>query len=226
MKNILVPTDFSAQAENALKVAAQLAKNHDCDIYLLHMLELPLHKVDAISSYNDLPEAMYFMKLAHKQFEELMAKDYLKGIKLHEAVEFKEIFKGVFHACEKFKTDLIVMGSHGASGLREMIIGSNAEKVVRTSNTPVLIVKNEYEVFEVNHFVFASNFKKENHVAYTNAVKFAKLFNAKIHLLIIITASSFMTTKDAKSRIIDFVNISDFKNYTINNYNYKLINLS
>jgi len=219
MKNILVPTDFSTQAENALKVAAQLAKNHDCNIYLLHMLELPLHKVDALSSYKDLPEAMYFMKLAHKQFEELMAKDYLKDIKLHEAIEFKEVFKGVFHACEKFQIDLIVMGSHGVSGLREMIIGSNAEKVVRTSNTPVLIIKNEYEQFEINHFVFASDFKKENQIAYSNAVKFAKLFNAKIHLLIINTASSFMTTKDAKSRIMDFAKLSDFENYTINIYN-------
>jgi nucleotide-binding universal stress UspA family protein len=219
MKNILVPTDFSSQAENALKVAAQLAKNHGCDIYLLHMLELPLHKVDAISSYNDLPEAMYFMKLAHKQFEELMTKDYLEDIKLHEAIEFKEVFKGVFHACQKFEIDLIVMGSHGASGLKEMIIGSNAEKVVRTSNTPVLIIKKEYEQFEINHFVFASDFKIENQIAYTNAVKFAKLFNAKIHLLIINTASSFMTTKDAKSRIMDFVKIFDFKNYSINIYN-------
>lgn len=219
MKNILVPTDFSIQAENALKVASQLAQKYNCEIHLLHMLELPLHKVDAISSYNDLPEAVYFMKLAHKQFEELMAKDYLKDIKLHEAIEFKEVFKGVFHACEKFNIDLIVMGSHGVSGLREMIIGSNAEKVVRTSNTPVLIIKKEYEQFEINNFVFASDFKKKNKIAYTNAVKFAKLLNAKMHLLFINTASSFMTTRDAQSRITDFVKISDFENYSINIYN-------
>ncbi|NRA92372.1 MAG: universal stress protein, partial [Psychroserpens sp.] len=41
MKKILVPTDFSQEAENALKVAAQLAKKHDSEIYLLHMLEIP-----------------------------------------------------------------------------------------------------------------------------------------------------------------------------------------
>ncbi len=101
MKKILVPTDFSNQAENALKVAAQLAKKHKCEIYLLHILEIPLHKVDALSSYNNLPEAIYFMKLAHKQFEELKEKDYLKNLKVHEHVEFHEIFKGVFHQCAK-----------------------------------------------------------------------------------------------------------------------------
>ena len=77
MKRILVPTDFSAQAENALRVAAQLAKKYRCEIYLLHILEMPMQKVDPLTSYNNLPEAIYFMKLAHKQFEELKAKEYL-----------------------------------------------------------------------------------------------------------------------------------------------------
>lgn len=59
MKKILVPTDFSEQAENALKVAAQLAKAHKAEIYLLHILEIPLHEVDAMNSQSDLPEAVF-----------------------------------------------------------------------------------------------------------------------------------------------------------------------
>ena len=69
MKNILVPTDFSAQADYSLHVAAQLAKKHGCEIYLLHMLELPLNEVDALSSHSELPEAMFYMKLARKRFD-------------------------------------------------------------------------------------------------------------------------------------------------------------
>ncbi|MBT8274439.1 MAG: universal stress protein, partial [Bacteroidia bacterium] len=69
MKKILVPTDFSEQAENALHVAAQLARKHDAEIYLLHLLELPLYQVDALSTHSDLPEAVFFMKLAHKRFK-------------------------------------------------------------------------------------------------------------------------------------------------------------
>ena len=52
MKNILVPTDFSEQAENALKVAAQFAKTYNADIYLLHMLELPMQLIDPTSNNN------------------------------------------------------------------------------------------------------------------------------------------------------------------------------
>ena len=63
---------------------------------------------------------------------------------------------------DEFGIDLIVMGSHGASGLKEMFVGSNAEKVVRTSDVPVLVIKNEHRSFNVSDFVFASDFKNDN----------------------------------------------------------------
>lgn len=219
MKRILVPTDFSNQAENALKVAAQLAKKHNCEIYLLHILEIPLHKVDALSSYNNLPEAVYFMKLAHKQFEDIKANNYLKGLTIHEHVDFHEIFKGVFQVCKKHDIDLVVMGSNGVSGLREMLIGSNTEKVVRTSETPVLVIKNEHKKFKVKDFVFASNFNDENKVSYKKAIKFAEVLNAKIHLLMVNTPSKFITSAKANSRMKQFADGFNFSKFTCNIYN-------
>jgi nucleotide-binding universal stress UspA family protein len=219
MKKILVPTDFSTQAENALKVAAQLAKKHKCEIYLLHVLEIPLHKVDALSTYNNLPEAVYFMKLAHKQFEELKGKDYLKKLKVHEHVEFQEIFKGIFHQCEKHNIDLVIMGSNGANGLKEMLIGSNTEKVVRTSEAPVMVVKTEHKSFKTDHFVFASDFKDENKKPFEKAIEFANIFDSKIHLLMVNTPNNFITTEEAQSRMQNFVEVFKFSNYTLNVYN-------
>lgn len=205
MKKILVPTDFSSQSENALKVAAQLARKFNCEIYLLHMLEMPLQKVDPISTYSDLPEAVYFMKLAQQKFESLLEKDYLKDLIVHEAVDFHEIFKGVYKACKKFEIDLVVMGSHGASGFKELLIGSNTEKVVRTSEVPVLVIKKEHNVFNVEQFVFASDFKEESKVPFLKALKFAALFETEIHLLMVVTANKFVTTAEAKERIQGFL---------------------
>lgn len=219
MKKILVPTDFSPQAENALKVAAQLAKEHNCELYLLHILEVANHSVDPISSYNQLPEAMFFMKLAQKQFKELKAKDYLKGLIVHEHVEFQEIFKGIFHICKKNNIDLIVMGSNGASGLKEMLIGSNTEKVVRTSETPVLVIKNDQEVFKTKHFVFASDFKENCKHAFKNAITFANVLNSELHLLMVNTPNHFITSHDALKRIQHFIKDMDMPDYTINIYN-------
>ena len=219
MKKILVPTDFSKEAENALKVAAQLAKRYDCEIYLLHMLEIPFQEVDAMSSHSALPEAMFFMKLAHQRFEKVMASDYLEGLTVHETVKADSNFGNVIETCHELGVDMIVMGSHGASGFKEMFIGSNAEKVVRTSDIPVLVIKNEHANFTVNNFVFASDFKKDNKETYKQAVELAKAFDAKIHLLMVNTANNFSNTADSKKRIHNFIKDYPFDNYTLTVYN-------
>lgn len=219
MNRILVPTDFSQQAEQALKVAAQIAKKYNCEIYLLHVLEIPLHKVDAISSYSELPEALFFMKLAHQQFTELKTKDYLQGLVIHENVKFHEIFKGIFQVCKKHDIDLVIMGSNGATGFKEMLIGSNTEKVVRTSSTPVLVIKNEHKQFDINNFVFASDFKEESKTPYKKAIALAKILDAKVHLLLVNTPNNFITSSDSKHRMKTFAESFQFTNCTINTYN-------
>ncbi|WP_452223919.1 universal stress protein [Lacinutrix chionoecetis] len=218
MKKILVPTDFSKEAENAIKVAAQLCKKHHCELILLHMLDLPLSSIGD-SAPTDLPEAVYFMKLAHKEFEEVMNKDYLKDVTVTEMVDFHDIATGILETCKTEDVDLIVMGSHGASGLKEMFIGSNAEKIVRTAETPVLVIKNEHKDFNIEEFVFASDFENDNKETYKQAAKLAEAFDAKIHLLMVNTVSNFTTTASAKVKIHDFIAGTDFKNYTTNIYN-------
>ena len=219
MKKILVPTDFSEQAENALKVAVQLAKKYDSEIYLLHMLELPLQEMDVMNTPSALPEAMFFMKLAQQRFEAILAQDYLEGIKVHDIVKNYPSFGGIIDTCHEHKVDLIVMGSFGASGFKEMFIGSNAEKVVRTSDIPVLVIKNDHAEFSVDRFVFASDFKKDNKETYRQATDFAKSFGAKMYLLMVNTANNFLSTSEAKKRIHEFIKDYDFKDYTVHIYN-------
>lgn len=219
MKKILVPTDFSAQAEQALKVAAQLAKKHKSEIYLLHMLELPLNLVDQAKSGGSLPESIFFMKLAHKRFKEVLSADYLKGITVFETVLFQEAFDGIIEIANKNKVDLIIMGSHGASGFKEMFIGSNTEKVVRTSSIPVLVIKNDHSKFNTKNFVFATDFSKECKKPFKEAVKFATSVKAKIHLLYVNTATNFLTTTEAQELMNGFIEGMDVSNYTLNIFN-------
>ena len=154
IKNILVPTDFSEQAENALRVAADLAKKHNAAINLLHMVDLPMTLVDAVSgTQSELPEAIFFMKLAHQRFESMMSAPFLDGVTIKESAEFDGAFEGIMDYVNKYQSDIIVMGSHGDSGLHEFFIGSNAEKVVRNSKIPVLIIKNRHEHFEIKNFI-------------------------------------------------------------------------
>ena len=219
MKKILVPTDFSEQAENALKVAVQLAKKYGSEIYLLHMLELPVQEMDVMNTPSALPDAMFFMKLAQQRFEAVLAKDYLKGIKVHDIVKNFPSFSGIIDTCHEHDVNLIVMGSYGASGFKEMFVGSNAEKVVRTSTVPVLVIKNNHSEFSVDRFVFASDFKKDNKETYRQATEFAKSFDAKMYLLLVNTAEYFISTSEANKRVHEFIKDYDFKNYTVHIYN-------
>ncbi|MGC1633162.1 MAG: universal stress protein [Gelidibacter sp.] len=225
MKKILVPTDFSEQAENALKVAVQLAKKYDSEIYLLHMLELPMQDFDVMNTPSVLPEAMFFIKLAQQRFETMLAQDYLKGVKVHDIVKNYPSFSGIIDTCHEHDVDLIVMGSYGATGFKEMFVGSNAEKVVRTSDIPVLVIKSNHAEFSIDRFVFASDFKKDNKDTYRQAIEFAKAFGAKMYLLMVNTANNFISTSEANQRIHEFIKDYDFKDYSIHIYNDETIEI-
>ena len=219
MKKILVPTDFSKPAEYALKVASQLAKRNNSEIHMLHMIELPMHQIIATSNFSELPEAVFFMKIAHQKYEEALDKDYLDDLDLYENIKFNETPTGVANYCSENEIDLIVMGSHGTSGIKEMFIGSNTEKVVRTSKIPVLVIKNNYEEFKINDFVFASDFKKDGKETYRQAVDLAKALGSKLHLLLVNTAGNFITTSEAEEAMNEFVKDTSYKKRTINIYN-------
>lgn len=220
MKKILVPTDFSDHAEYALKVAAQIARKNGGEIFLLHMLELPSTAHDAIGRGADVPEILFFMKKAHERFNEVKAAPYLEGIPVTEAVQFEKAFDGIIGATNKHNIDLIVMGSHGASGFREMFIGSNTEKVVRTSKVPVLVIKREEQDFTPDNVVFASDFADEIKKPFAKVVDFANDYNAKLHLVFINTPNDFRSTHAAEKAMRNFVSGFNLKNgYTTNIYN-------
>ncbi|SDR67668.1 Nucleotide-binding universal stress protein, UspA family [Formosa sp. Hel1_31_208] len=219
MKKILVPTDFSLEAENALKVASQIARKHGSEIYLLHMLEIPLQEIDTVNSQADVPEVMFFMRMAHQKFEDIMNSEHLKGLTVHEIVKPDGSFNGISEICKEHGITMITMGSHGASGIKEMFVGSNAEKAVRNSEVPVLVIKNDHDDFSIDDIVFASDFKNDNKETYRQATEFATAFGAQLHLLMVNTASNFTTTKKANDRINEFIEDYSFKNFTITVYN-------
>ena len=80
MKQILVPTDFSEHAEDALKVAAQIAQKNNSEIIILHMLELPSQMNDAVLGGTSIPETMLFMKKANEMLDEISSKPNITNL--------------------------------------------------------------------------------------------------------------------------------------------------
>lgn len=219
MKRILIPTDFSKYSEEALKVAAQIARKHNSEIILLHMLELPIQANIAIGEGKNIPEIMFYKNKAISNLEKLMDSGYLKGINVSEAIEFKKVPEGILDASEKNNADLIVMGSHGTSGFDELLVGSNAEKVVRFSKIPVLVVKKEAKEFKARNFVFASDFSKETRKPFRKMIEFAKIFDSNLFLVMICTPNSFKTTYDAEKIMHGFIANFNIENYSSHIYN-------
>lgn len=231
MKRILVPTDFSEHAEHALKVAAQIARKNNSEIIILHMLELPQQTNDAIFGGVSIPETMLFMQKANEMLDKISQSSFLEGISVTEFVKMDKPIHGITQISKEQDIDLIVMGSHGSSGVEELLIGSNTEKVVRNSEIPVLVIKKDIPDFKVENIVFASDFTEETKKPFEKLLNFTKYFDAKIHLVSICTPNSFKPTHITEKAIEDFIkgfNLSNFSTHIYNDTNIEkgIINFS
>lgn len=171
MNTILVPVDFSEHSEHAMEVAAQLARKTDAEILAVHMLPIADAVLTKDDSQNFL-QAKFYMELARKRFSDFLNRPYLEGIKVTETVKNHKVFHEIGNLAQEEGADLIVMGSHGTSGISEIFVGSNTEKVVRTSTVPVLVIKKRRKEFNLEKAVFAFDFKLESLAAYKRAIGF------------------------------------------------------
>jgi nucleotide-binding universal stress UspA family protein len=219
MKKILIPTDFSKYADQAIEAGAQIAKKNNAEIVLIHMLELPGQTNDAITGETSIPAIMLFKKKADEILKSIKNRPYLKGIPIKEVVQLDNAYNGITTYANNNDIDLIVMGSHGSSGFEEIFIGTNTEKVVRLSNIPVLIIKNEVGELDIKKIVFASDFSKEIKKPFLELLKFAKIFNAKLKLVMICTPNSFKSTPVAEKIMKEFVTEFDMPDYSMEIYN-------
>ena len=220
MKKILVPIDFSKKSEYATKLAARIAKKHDSEITLLHFVELPSGVVDMGAGANfSIPSSMMYLRKVKEQILHFKNDFVPKKIPVKYSIRFQNPHEGILDYSKKMNANLIVMGSKGVSDFDEIIIGSNTEKVVRTSKTPVIVVKKDAKKFKLKNLVFASNFKEDNKESFKKFLAFAKKFKSKIHLLKVNTVGKFESTHVSKEKINDFIASFELPKHTINIYN-------
>ncbi|WP_370391394.1 universal stress protein [uncultured Winogradskyella sp.] len=182
MKRIIVPIDFSEHSEYALEAAANLAEKYGSELFVLHMLELS--NAILTSNGNSInEEAVFYLKLAEQKFEAFLDKPYLEGIKVTPIVKHFKVFSEVNDVANEYDANLIVMGSHGVSGVKEVLVGSNTEKVVRHSDIPVLVIKHNPILLDFENGVFASDFSDEAITPYINAKKTFEKLGVNMHLV-------------------------------------------
>ncbi len=201
MKKILVPIDFSKPSEYAAKMAAKIAKKTGASITLIHLIELPSEIVDIYyGSRFSIPESMLYLRKIKEKILDFKNSFFTEDMKVDYFIKLNNPFDGIKKYADKIDADLIIMGSKGHSKFEEIIIGSNTEKIVRSSKIPVIVVKRDSKKFSLKNLVFASNFKKDNKEVFIKFLDFANAFNSKIHLLRVNTPSKFESTVECKAK--------------------------
>lgn len=145
-KKILVPTDFSKFSDEALKQAYDIAKQYKAKIYLLHVIGVV--QTCAVDYCLDDQTIRALDEKSLKFSEDMMQKQIKKVFKAKDVEVVSDVKKGtpyeeILKEQQSKKMDLIVIASHGKTGLLSHLIGSVAEKVARGAKCPVMLVRNK-----------------------------------------------------------------------------------
>lgn len=225
MKKILVPTDFSDQATNALNFGTELAKMSGAELILLHVIEHPAGSSFSASGEvhaADPTEHVFILKLIEKiekDFESIKSQSVFDQVKVSSLIKVGSPFNTVSDLINTDDIDLIVMGTKGATGLQEVLVGSNAEKVVRHAGCAVITLKNEAQTGAIKNIAFATNLSDGQESMIYNLMELQKILGATIHLVKINTPNNFQRDKHTRAQMQGFVKKYNLENYTLNIYN-------
>jgi universal stress protein A len=145
-KTILVPHDFSASANHASALARDVAKVHGARLVLLHVVELPYQVTPdtvIMPDANGAPVNIrdYAVTTAEQHLTDLVARLGKDGVAASSVVRVGNAVDEILRYANDDQMDLVVMGTHGRTGLAHVIVGSVAERVVRGARMPVLTVR-------------------------------------------------------------------------------------
>ncbi len=182
MKNILIPTDFSDNAYGAISYAVRLLKSEDCTFYLLHTYTPAIYQSEyLLHSPGQLGLGDIYRTDSEKRLEELKSKivtDYNNP--KHKFITysaFSVLMEAIDELVESKKIDLIIMGTQGATGAKEIFLGSSTVHTIKRAKCPVLAIPFNYN-FEIPKKIL---FPTDYEIDYSLALLKEVLFISAIH---------------------------------------------
>lgn len=186
MKKILIPADFSELSEFALHIAENVAKSLDAEIHALKVLPVP-----GDAYFDEKGNMLNCHDYDMTRFEkdrldnETKIKEWLKDSSnpVHVVVKFGHLVDDLVSYVKDQAIDLVIMGTSGAHGWKELFIGSNAEKVVRYSPVPVLTIKCDRPDWEIKNILLVNDFRQPQKQNLDLIKALQIVFKARLHLL-------------------------------------------
>jgi nucleotide-binding universal stress UspA family protein len=220
MKKILVPCDFSDTAIKALRFACEIASKSKGEVFVLNVIELP-HLPNSVfvpvKAYEDVLMKDHKAK-AKKHFEKLREK-WAGKLKVSLITDFGSVSNSIYTFIDKKRIDLVVMGTHGASGLREFTVGSNTEKIVRLASVPVISVHTATKLASLKHIIFPTRFDLADKRLINSVKALQKFLKATLQVVYVNTPSVFTRDSDIEKKMIQFIGENQLKNCNVHVYN-------
>ena len=218
MKNILVPCDFSAESREAYQFALQLAATAGGTVSVLKAIDLPVMYESALGAapyYFDPTLIKELKDDAYAQFEKMKSK-YATSVPVTFVVQEGPVTPTIRQFIKDRSIDQVVMGTRGASGIAEYLIGSNTEKVVRFSPVPVFSIRKAPDLKTIRNIIFPTTLELNQEQLLSEIKKLQQFFQAKLHLLIINTPYNLQRTSDETKKMEAFAEHYQLENYTLN----------
>jgi nucleotide-binding universal stress UspA family protein len=180
MKTILVPTDFSPCALNALKYAVIIAETTGAEVHLLHALAMPAN-----------PNAGFLMgvdKLVSIQQDETEYKiketlAHFAGLNIKTHVYIGDLIEGITHKAKEIQADLIVLGTEGDSGSERVFFSSFTVKAIGILQKPMLVIPDEASPVHPQVATYATDFDQDDFMAITEAQNLLSPLNIRLKAL-------------------------------------------
>lgn len=184
-RNILLPTDFSENAWSAILYALNLYKNESCTFYFLHSCAF----LNTGSRTYITPNYIDTLKEQSKQTL-ITLKDRAEALNVNSNHEFEIIFSSdslssvIKTSIIKYQINMLIMGTQGATGAKEIIFGSNTVSIInKIKNCPVLIVPNNYDFVKPDAIAFPTDFNRDYGDELNPLIHLSQLNNSNINIL-------------------------------------------
>jgi len=186
IQHILVPTDFSDCAQNALKYALKFAKqiNPQAEITILNAFTVPLAYADFNIAYDVGESEEEIRTYINSEFDKL--EEQIPSLKEfeYETVKTENYVKdAVEEYCLENDVDIIIMGTKGASGVDEVILGTNAHRIIQAQVAPVLVIPQEAKYEDIKNIALSSDYKGIMAELLDPVKAIRQAYASKIHLI-------------------------------------------
>jgi nucleotide-binding universal stress UspA family protein len=223
MKKILVPVDFSRESINAFRFALDIASQSNGTIWLLHVISLPVLQDSFLMPVGGLKKELLdgLKNQVEKKFARMTREFNSKAVTIHTNVITGRLDTTIRDFIDGEKIDLVVMGTKGATGMKEWTVGSNTEKIVRSSPVPLIAIKHYTPGQLIKNIVFPNTLETENQEELITKIKALQyFFNAQLHIIWVNTPTLFKPEAEVRQQLAAFAKRFMLKDYTINVFNY------